>query len=74
MPNHPVPLVKIDRIALVDPLKNLRKWLPFRLNQQMNMIAHQHISIQNVIKLNLVVRKNLEIPLIVISIFKYSLL
>jgi hypothetical protein len=54
-------------------LNDLRKWLLFRFNQEMNMVAHQYVSVQKIIVPNLVRLKNFQIPLIIISILKYSL-
>ena len=68
MANRLVPPIKIHRIALVDPLKNLRKRGCLCLNQQMNMVAHQDIGIEGKVITNVVVSQNSEIPLIVFSV------
>src|SRR4030042_5993273 len=73
MTYRPIFPIKIHRIALVDPLKNLRKRSLSRLYEQMNMIDHQNIGIQGILISDLVVSEYLEITLMVFYVFEYPL-
>ena len=70
MADGPVGLVEVHRVALIDPLQNLRKRRFAGLDQKMDVVAHEHVSIQSVMIAVLVDGEELNEFLIVSGVFE----
>lgn len=73
MADGPVGLVEVHRVALIDPLQDLRKRRFAGLDQKMDVVAHEHVGIQRVMIAVLVDGEELDEFLIVSGVFEYLL-
>ena len=73
MADGPVGFIVVHRVALVDPLKNLRQRRFTGLDEKMYVVAHEYVGIEGVMVTVLIYRKELDEFLIVRGVFEYFL-
>lgn len=66
--------IEVKGVALVNALKNLRKWGVLCFDQKMNVIAHQDIGVEAAVITVFIDREYLEVFLAVRNVLKYFLL